>query len=152
VTVAPEAESGGAPRRPGIGRRLASALYDLLLTVALVLIATFPWLAIFGDSTHGWRRHALQLWVLLVVGAYFVWFWTQSGQTLPMKTWRIRLVRADNGGPVGVWQGAHRFLIAVLGTLAAGLGFWWAFVDRDRQFLHDRLAGTALVDAPPLKK
>ena len=141
-------DTGAAAATPGVARRLASALYDLLLAVALVLVATFPWLAIFGDSTHGWRRHALQLWVLLVVGAYFVWFWTRSGQTLPMKTWRIRLVRAADGGPVGSWQGAHRFLIAALGTLAAGLGFWWAFLDRDRQFLHDRLAGTALVDAP----
>jgi uncharacterized RDD family membrane protein YckC len=35
----------------------------------------------------------------------------------------------------------------VLGGLAAGLGFAWALVDRDGQFLHDRLAGTALVDA-----
>jgi uncharacterized RDD family membrane protein YckC len=67
-----------------------------------------------------------------------------------MKTWRIRLVRASDGGPVGILQGAHRFLVAVLGTLAAGLGFWWAFVDRDRQFLHDRLAGTALVEVPAL--
>jgi uncharacterized RDD family membrane protein YckC len=134
---------------PGVGRRLASALYDLLLTVALILVATFPFLAVFGDSIHGWRRHALQAWVLLVVGGYFVWFWTQSGQTLPMKTWRIELVRAADGGPVGRWQAAHRFLLAVLGTLAAGLGFWWAFADRDGQFLHDRLAGTALVDALP---
>jgi uncharacterized RDD family membrane protein YckC len=133
---------------PGVGRRLASALYDLLLTCALILVATFPWLAVFGDSTHGWRRHALQLWVLLVVGAYFAWFWTQSGQTLPMKTWRIQLVRAADGGHVSLLQTAHRFLLAVLGTLAAGLGFWWAFFDRDRQFLHDRLAGTALVDVP----
>jgi uncharacterized RDD family membrane protein YckC len=137
----------GAPV-PGVARRLASALYDLLLTVALILIATFPFLAIFGDSTTGWRRHLLQLWVLAVVGAYYVWFWTQSGQTLPMKTWRIRLVRAADGAPVGAVQAAHRFLIAVLGALAVGLGFLWAFVDRDRQFLHDRLAGTALVEAP----
>jgi uncharacterized RDD family membrane protein YckC len=140
--------AGALPATPGIVRRLASALYDLLLAVALILIATFPWLALFGDSTHGWRRHALQVWVLFVVGSYFVWFWTRGGQTLPMKTWRIRLVRAAGGGRITVWQGAHRFLIAVLGALAAGLGFWWAFVDRDRQFLHDRLAGTALVDAP----
>jgi uncharacterized RDD family membrane protein YckC len=146
VSVAPAA--GGLPATPGVARRLASALYDLLLTVALILVATFPWLAVFGDSTQGWRRHALQVWVLAVVGAYFVWFWTRGGQTLPMKTWRIRLVRAGDGGPVGPWRSVHRFLLAVLGTIAAGLGFWWAFIDRDRQFLHDRLAGTALVDAP----
>jgi uncharacterized RDD family membrane protein YckC len=145
--VTGSAPAGGPRATPAIARRLASALYDLLLSLALILIATFPWLAVFGDSTHGWRRHALQLWVLVVVGGYYVWFWTRGGQTLPMKTWRIRLVRAVDGGPVTLWQGAHRFLIAVLGALAAGLGFWWAFVDRDRQFLHDRLAGTVLVDA-----
>ena len=133
-------------RVPGIARRLGSALYDLLLVVALVLIATFPYLAIFGDSTHGWRRHALQVWVLGVTCAYFVWFWTRGGQTLPMKTWHIRLVRAD-GSAVNVGRGIHRFLLATLGTLALGLGFLWALVDRDRQFLHDRLAGTALIEA-----
>ena len=135
-------------RRPtaALARRLASAVYDLLLVVALVLIATFPYLAVFGDSTHGWRRHLLQSWVLFVAGAYFVWFWTRGGQTLPMKTWHIRVVRWD-GAPIGVARAIHRFLIAVLGTIALGLGFVWALFDRDRRFLHDRLAGTALIDA-----
>ena len=136
-----------ARRAPALGRRLASAVYDLLLNVALVLVGTFPFLAVFGDSTHGWRRHLLQAWVLALVGAYYAWFWTRGGQTLPMKTWHIRLVRADDGGPVGVGRALHRYALAVLGLVAAGLGFAWAIVDRDRQFLHDRLAGTALVDS-----
>lgn len=139
--------SESAPRRvPGIARRLASALYDLLLVVALVLVATFPWLAFFGDSTTGWRRHALQLWVLAVAASYFVGFWSHGGQTLPMKTWRIRLVCVD-GSRITLARGLHRFAIAVLGTLAAGLGFLWALWDRDRQFLHDRLSGTTIVEA-----
>jgi uncharacterized RDD family membrane protein YckC len=133
---------------PGVARRLASALYELLLLAALVLVATFPFLAVFGDSTQGWRRHLLQAWVLGVGAAYFTWFWTHGGQTLPMKTWRLRLER-EEGGAVGVPRALHRYLLAVLGTLAAGLGFLWAFVDRDRQFLHDRLAGTAVREAPP---
>jgi uncharacterized RDD family membrane protein YckC len=134
------------PRAPGIARRLASALYDLLLVVALLFIATFPFLAFFGDSVFGWRRHALQAWVLVVPGAYFVWFWVHGGQTLPMKTWHLRLVRSD-GQPVGAGRAIHRYLIALLGLAAIGLGFLWALVDRDRQFLHDRLAGTTLVDS-----
>jgi uncharacterized RDD family membrane protein YckC len=134
------------PRAPALARRLASALYDLLLLAALVLVVTFPFLAVFGDSTHGWRRHVLQAWVLGVAGAYFVWFWTRGGQTLPMKTWHLRVVRFD-GSPLGVGRALHRYVLAALGLLAAGLGFAWALVDRDRQFLHDRLAGTALVDA-----
>ena len=135
-------------RAPSIGRRLASAVYDLLLLVALVFIATWPFLAFFGDSTHGWRRHVLQAWVVVVVGAYFVWFWTHDGQTLPMKTWHIKVVAAD-GKPLGIARAVHRYLIALLGLAAVGMGFAWALFDRDRQFLHDRLAGTALVDAKP---
>ena len=142
--------AAAGPRAPALARRLASAVYDLLLLAALVLVATFPFLAIFGDSTAGWRRHVLQAWVLAVAGAYFVWFWTHGGQTLPMKTWRLKVVRAD-GGAVTPWRALHRYALAALGLFAAGLGFLWALVDRDRQFLHDRLAGTALVDvsAPP---
>jgi uncharacterized RDD family membrane protein YckC len=135
-------------RAPALGRRLASALYDLLLTVALAIVATFPFLAVFGvDATQGWRRHLLQLWLVAVAGAYYVWFWTRGGQTLPMKTWRLKLVR-DDGGPVGPGRAVHRYAIAVLGLLALGSGFLWAFYDRDGQFLHDRLSGTALVPAP----
>jgi uncharacterized RDD family membrane protein YckC len=137
-----------APGVPGIARRLASALYDALLVFALILIATFPFLAVVGDATSGWRRHLLQLWVLLVIGCYFIGFWIHGGQTLPMKTWRIRIV-SDEGEPVTLFRAFHRFLIAILGILAAGLGFLWALWDRDRQFLHDRLAGTRIVEAHP---
>ena len=121
---------------------------DLALALAcmVVLIATFPVLAVLGDATHGWRRHALQLWVLAVAGSYCVWFWSRGGQTLPMKTWGIRVVRWD-GAPVGAARALHRYLLALLGLAALGLGYLWALADRDRQFLHDRLAGTALVDA-----
>ena len=125
---------------------MASGVYELLILAAVLLIATFPFLAIVGDATSGWKRHLLQAWVLSVAGAYLVGFWTRGGQTLAMKTWRIRLVR-DDGGPVSTARAVHRYLLAVLGTAALGLGFLWAFFDPDRQFLHDRLAGTALVSA-----
>jgi uncharacterized RDD family membrane protein YckC len=129
---------------PGIARRLAAAFYDLLLVAALVIVATFPFLAVVGDATHGWRRHLLQAWVVFVSGGYFVWFWTHGGRTLAMKTWRIRLV-AEDGRPVGTVRAIHRFAVALLGLAAAGAGFAWALVDRERQFLHDRLSGTRLV-------
>ena len=140
--------SAAAPRAASLARRLAAAVYDALLVVAVMFIATFPFLAFLGDATHGWRRHLLQAWIVFVIGAYFVWFWTRGGQTLPMKTWHIRLTRAD-GSPVNVARAIHRYAIALLGTAALGLGFLWALVDRDRQFLHDRLSGTVLADVRP---
>ena len=138
--------SDRALQAPSLLRRLAAALYDALLIVALMFIATYPFLAFFGDATQGWRRHLLQAWIVFVVGSYFVWFWTRGGQTLPMKTWHIRLVRHD-GAAVGTARAIHRFALAMLGAAALGLGFAWALFDRDRQFLHDRLSGTALIDA-----
>src|SRR6266704_3164467 len=40
---------------------------------------------------------------------------------------------------------ALRYALAWPSLLVFGVGFLWAFVDRDRQFLHDRLAGTRIV-------
>lgn len=133
-------------RAARLSRRLASGIYELLILLALVFIATLPFSYLFGDATHGWKRHLLQAWVLIVTAAYFTWFWTRGGQTLPMKTWRFRLVAAD-GGPVTFPRALRRYGLAAVGFLALGLGFLWALVDRDAQFLHDRFAGTALVDA-----
>ncbi|MBL0144075.1 MAG: RDD family protein [Betaproteobacteria bacterium] len=134
-----------APPAPGMARRLACAAYEFLILAALVLVATFPFLAFAGDSTSGLRRHFLQAWVLLVVGAYLVWFWTRGGQTLAMKTWRIRLESAD-GGRVDAARATCRYLLAVVGAAALGAGYFWALIDRDEQFLHDRIAGTRLTD------
>ena len=134
------------PAAVGVGRRLASGLYELLILLAVIFIASLPFSYLFGDATHGWKRHLMQAWVLAVMAGYFGWFWTHGGQTLPMKTWRFRVVRAD-GSALGWPRALHRFVLALLGFLALGLGFLWAFFDRERQFLHDRLAGTRLVEA-----
>ena len=135
---------------PGLARRFACAIYELLILAALVLVAGFPFLAFIGDATSGWRRHLMQAFVLAVVGAYFVWFWTHGGQTLAMKTWRIRLESLE-GGPVTRPTAIRRYLFALAGIAALGVGFLWAFLDRDRQFLHDRLARTRLSASGPAR-
>jgi uncharacterized RDD family membrane protein YckC len=56
----------------------------------------------------------------------------------------MRIVRRD-GGPVGVGRAALRYALAWVSLLVLGAGFFWAWFDRDRQFLHDRLAGTRIV-------
>jgi uncharacterized RDD family membrane protein YckC len=130
----------------GLGRRVASLLYESLLLTALILIATFPFVGFTGGKVTSLSSHLLQLYLTVIVGAYFIWFWRNGGQTLPMKTWGIRVVRSD-GRPLELRDGLIRYAIAWLGLGLAGLGFWWALWDRDRQFLHDRVANTRLVDA-----
>lgn len=87
----------------------------------------------------------LWLHVFLVLLAYFVWFWRKSGQTLAMQTWKIKVVCTDGTTPVSLRQALLRYVLSWPSLLLCGAGILWALLDRDRQFLHDRLAGTRIV-------
>lgn len=127
--------------------RLASMVYELLLVTAVLFVVSLPFLYVFGNAETGWRHGLFQGYLAAVLFGYFGTFWRRSGQTLAMKTWRIRLVGPNGTRPT--WkQVALRFVLAWAGLLLAGGGFVWALLDRDRQFLHDRLAGTRLVRVP----
>ncbi len=128
----------------GLGRRLASLCYEALLLTAILFVGGWAFLAVGKTLDPLLARPLLQIWLLALAAVYFVYSWTHSGQTLPMKTWRMRLIGRD-GGTVGARQGCCRFLFALLGIAAGGLGWAWALVDPERQFLHDRLADTKIV-------
>lgn len=128
---------------PGITRRLASMLYESLLLVAVLFLAGFLFVGLTLGSTSPLMRGVFQIYLLGVVAAYFIWFWLRGGQTLAMKTWHLRLVRAD-GLPLTLRQAMLRFALALPSTLL-GVGILWALFDREKQFLHDRLAGTKII-------
>ena len=131
-------------RTPGIARRLACMLYDGLLLFAVGFGAT--WVFFFasgGRGSEGWARLLLQLYLVAVFAAYFLWCWLRGGQTLAMKTWRIRLI-APAHDRVPPRAALLRFALALI-VVPTGIGLGWALFDRERQFLHDRLAGTYLI-------
>jgi uncharacterized RDD family membrane protein YckC len=125
---------------PGLPRRLASMVYEAVLLFAVGFFAA--WLFFFAsggrDATAGALRYELQLFIGLVFAAYFLWSWLRGGQTLAMKTWRIRLV------DVTPRKALLRFVLAAV-FVPTLISIVWSLFDRDRQFLHDRLAGTRLV-------
>lgn len=143
-------------------------LYEALLLFGVLVIAGLLFAVIMQQRHALYLRHVFQYCLLLVLGIYFVWFWIHGGQTLPMKTWRIRLVSTE-GGPVTIVRAMLRFLLAWLWFLPGlalawllGAQAWmlvlipainmlaWAltiYLDPQRQFLHDRLAGTRLTMA-----
>lgn len=137
----PEAPPCAGPEA-GLLRRLASLAYEALLLFAVLFIADLAFLLLVPGARTPALRPALQLYLLLVMGIYFTWFWTHGGQTVAMKAWRLRLVSAT-GGRVSWRRAIARYLFAVAGAVV--LDVLWALVDRDRQFLHDRLAGTRIV-------
>jgi uncharacterized RDD family membrane protein YckC len=109
-----------------------------------LLLASFAYIPVFGGIQGPFQKAVFQLYLLGVMMLYFVVFWKRGGQTLAMKTWRIRLTRLD-GKPLSTAQCIIRFVLAALGVLCAGAGFLWALADPDQQFLHDRLCKTRLV-------
>jgi uncharacterized RDD family membrane protein YckC len=127
---------------PGLPRRLASMAYEAVLLFAVAFFAA--WIFFFAsggrEALSGWPRLALQFFIAVVFAAYFLWCWLRGGQTLAMKAWQIRLVEITP-------QKALLRLALSFVLVPTGLAIVWALFDREKQFLHDRLAGTRLVDA-----
>ncbi|MCO6426464.1 RDD family protein [Nitrosomonas communis] len=129
---------------PRFWRRAISMLYESLLLLAVWFIASFIFHFVFRDTTAVYFKPLFQFYLLFIAGIYFIWFWTHGGQTLAMQTWKMRVVSAD-GSKLTTRQAITRYLFAVIGITFIGFGIIWAFFDRDRQFLHDRLAGTRII-------
>ncbi len=170
------AVGGGEVRAPDAApllRRFAALSYEALIYAALILMAGFLTIPLVAPATSG--TYGLQIpdlpaklmsfALVFGVGAlFYTWSWTGGRRTLPMKTWRLRLVRADGTALdrrtallryFAAWIGSVLALVAYVGLRDRGVGIYavsllavnylWAFVDADRRFLHDRIAGTRIV-------
>jgi uncharacterized RDD family membrane protein YckC len=156
---------------PRVIRRLAAFVYEGVLLFGVVMIAGYLYSALTQQRHALQGREGLIGFLAIVVAIYFVTFWSRSGQTVAMKAWHIRLVDAQ-GRPVGQGRALLRFVlslcwlvpplaIAKYSGLPAG-SYWlllvmaWvfgyaalAFLRRDRQFWHDVVCGTRLINWQP---
>ena len=159
---------------PTVKRRVTVMVYEFFLLFAVEMLAVLIYLLLTGNRQEPVFQYGLKLYLFLVTGLYFTWCWRDSGHTLAMKTWRIKVVQAGHARLP--WRTAiARYLLAwgwfapALGVcavfglhargeiavaLAIGIVAWslTAFLDRERQFLHDRLAGTRLIQLPKIKR
>jgi uncharacterized RDD family membrane protein YckC len=150
-------------------------MYEGVLLFGVLFTADYLLDTLTQSRSGMMLRDPRQLWLGVAIGAYFVLCWRRSGQTLPMKTWNIRLVGRD-GLPLSLTRLVLRYLLALvlplitlalvhafvtlsgwpaanmLGIVAPFSNFIGSWFDRDGQFLHDRLAGTRLVDVEPIRK
>ena len=160
---------------PQFWRRVSCSLYEQLVLLGVIaFIFLLPNLGLgilFGVSLPSWLTF---LYLYTVLGVYFVWYWTKSGQTLAMQTWRVRMID-QQGNTLNRRQALWRYIygslwiipcvllqwafhlvkwhiIEMLFTVA--LFFWplTIYLDRrepmHRQGLADRFAGTRLVELP----
>jgi uncharacterized RDD family membrane protein YckC len=136
----------------GLLRRLGAMLYDGLLLLAVLMVATGLFLPFTGGEAISPRENPViefvyrAVLILLTVG-FFGIFWTRRGQTLGMASWRVRVERED--GALLDWSDTlRRLAAALLSWLPLGLGFLWVLVDPQRRAWHDRLSRTRVVVVP----
>jgi uncharacterized RDD family membrane protein YckC len=136
---------------PSIRRRLAAIVYEAFLLLGVLAVGfMIPQVALGLVAGIALPGAVLFLHIFLLLGVYFILYW-RRGATLAMQTWKLE-VRSAAGGRPSWRQLALRYLAAWPGILLGGAGLLWALVDRDRQFLHDRLAGTRIVFRSPSER
>ncbi len=119
-------------------------VYESLLLIAVLFVAGSFFIFLTNYPQRPDLRPALQIFLVGVAAGYFAWFWYKSGQTLAMKTWHIK-VESQDGRLLSFSDALLRFALAFVGNGLAGMTVWWALLDPDGQFLHDRLLRTRLV-------
>ena len=157
---------------PNLKRRMACWVYEGMLLFGVVFISGYLFSTLSQTRNALDNRHALQAFLFLIFGIYFVWFWSK-GQTLAMKTWHIRVVDI-HGHAISQQRALGRYVLSWIWILPPlALVWWmglnggetslfflgwvvlWAFASRfqpDGQFWHDVWAGTRLVHSQPMSR
>ena len=128
-------------------QRLMAILYDSLLVLALMFMATLPFIAVRSGEPVDPGYLPYQLTIIGVAWLFFAGFWSISGRTLGMQSWRLRIENADGHKP-GFAIATVRFFAAIISWLPLGLGFIWQLWDQEKLTWHDRISGTRLVRYP----
>lgn len=155
---------------PSRFRRFACMMYEGVLLFGVVFLAGYAFDTLTQSRDAMMFRHLRQFILFLAMGVYFVLSWRRRGQTLPMKTWNVRLTDTAGHPPTVsrllvryllLWPIPLLCMLAIYGVsrytgyIAAELLmvftpfslFIWTWFDPQKQFLHDRLLGTRLVDS-----
>ena len=89
------------------------------------------------------------LLAIIVNAGYFTFFHWATGQTLGKMLFGLKVVRKD-GRSVGLGRSFVRWFCYNLSALPLMLGYLIALVDKQNQTLHDKIAGTYVIDVKAL--
>lgn len=128
----------------GFLRIMGAVIYDALLLLAVLFLATAIALPFNAGEAFTTDQYAFSVYLLVISVVFYGWFWTHGGQTLGLKSWKIKLCHQD-GGSVSWQQAAIRFFAAGLSWACFGLGFIWVLFNKNRLSWHDQISRTRLV-------
>ena len=141
-----------APPYAGIATRAIALATDAALTVVIFMsivgIAALV-ASLVGGLRPAWLVGALLAsgW-LLVVGTYFVLFWSAAGQTPGMRLLRLRVLGPE-GKPLSIGRSLVRLVGLALSIVPLFAGFVPVLFTEQRRGLADFLAGTVVLYEDP---
>jgi uncharacterized RDD family membrane protein YckC len=128
------------PSAPGFLCRLAVVVYDFLLLIAVLFLATALLLPFNAGEAFTREQVFYPIYLLMVSFLFYGWFWTHGGQTLGLRAWKVKVLTV-NQQPISWTQALVRFVTAFA---SCGLGLLWILVDKHRWSWHDHLSKTAV--------
>lgn len=128
---------------PNLMRRFAAIIYDLLLLISVLFVATALILPFNAGQAFKAQQFFYSLYLLTVSFIFYGWFWTHGGQTLGLRAWKLHVLTLDCQ-PITWLQAFLRFSSAIVSWAALGLGFLWALIDKNNRCWHDAFSKTAI--------
>lgn len=125
---------------PSFLRRVAIVIYDFLLLIALLFLATALLLPFNAGEAFTKEQIFYPIYLLIVSFLFYGWFWTHGGQTLGLRAWKAKVLTIDQQ-PISWTQALVRFITAFA---SLGLGLLWVLVDKQQRSWHDSLSKTAV--------
>ncbi|HKE88256.1 MAG TPA: RDD family protein [Vicinamibacterales bacterium] len=132
-------------------RRAVAGLIDLAILFGIDFLVVYSTLRMSALTISDWRQLPpvpILAFLALVKLSYFGAFTAACGQTIGKMAMKIRVVGED--APLDPARAARRTLVSAVSLLAVGAGFIPVLVDPYRRALHDRAAGTRVVELPPV--
>ena len=127
-----------------LARRLGVILYDFLLLLSILVIISSIIAVIFKLTPEHPYFVIYQAFVFIISFFFYSWFWIHGGQTLGMKTWKIKITNID-GSSVSWNNATIRFVTAIFSWLPLGLGYIWSIHDKKKRAWHDIASKTCLI-------
>lgn len=93
----------------GVLRQLIASVYDGLLLLAVLLIASALTVPLTQAGIIKASSPLISIYLLLICFLFYAWFWVHGGQTLGMHVWHIRIEQTD-GKPITWTQALIRFI------------------------------------------
>jgi uncharacterized RDD family membrane protein YckC len=128
---------------PGLLKVLAVVIYDLILLIAVLFVATALVLPLNAGAAFTAQQVFYPIYLLAISFLFYGWFWTHGGQTLGLRAWNLKVLTVDRQ-PINWKQALIRFFAAFFSWSFCGLGFLWILIDKQHRSWHDNLSGTAL--------